>query len=407
MSNIILSKGIRNNLLSLQKTADLSATTQGRLATGKKVNSALDNPTNFFTAQSLTSRANDLNGLLDGISNAVKTIEAADKAITAITKLVESAQSIAKQASQDSSGAAQDNTTTAALGASKAAAAAVSLTATGGFTAGENFKIVSTDSTTGNVTSRLFAITSGKTVQSLVDDINASGVAVASISDDGKLSVKSTSSTTSLAISTRNAADSAAAAAATVIDGGDFTTTAASSSASSTRQALAKQFDEIRTQIDGLAKDAGFNGINLLNGDDLKVVFNEKAQGSGQNSMTVKGTAYTSTSLGIKSGTSGTGYANFIDNTNVDTALKDLTTALSTLRTQSTTLGSNLSVVQTRQDFTKDLSSTLQAGADNLVLADQNAEAANMLALQTRQSLSQSSMSLANQADQGVLRLLQ
>ena len=98
MSDITLSAGVRQNLLSLQRTADLMSTTQNRLATGKKVNSALDNPTNFFTSESLSSRANDLSNLLDGISNSIKTLETADKGIKAITDLVESAQSTVRQA---------------------------------------------------------------------------------------------------------------------------------------------------------------------------------------------------------------------------------------------------------------------------------------------------------------------
>ena len=100
MGDIVLSAGVRQNLLSLQSTADLMATTQNRLATGKRVNSAIDNPSNFFTSQALSYRAGDLNSLLDSIGQAQKTIEAADHGITAITKLVESAKSIAKQAQQ-------------------------------------------------------------------------------------------------------------------------------------------------------------------------------------------------------------------------------------------------------------------------------------------------------------------
>src|SRR5688572_19989508 len=99
-SNITLSAGVRQNLLSLQNTAQLMAMTQNRLATGKKVNSALDNPSNFFTSQSLSNRAGDLNSLLDSIGQAQKTLEAADKGLTALTKLAESAKSIAKQARQ-------------------------------------------------------------------------------------------------------------------------------------------------------------------------------------------------------------------------------------------------------------------------------------------------------------------
>jgi len=98
MSEIILSSAVRTNLLSLQRTADQAATTQNRLATGLKVNSALDDPTAFFTAASLNNRAGDLNRLLDSAGLAVKSIEAADNAIGAITKLVESAQATAKQA---------------------------------------------------------------------------------------------------------------------------------------------------------------------------------------------------------------------------------------------------------------------------------------------------------------------
>ena len=100
MSDVVLSAGVRQNLLALQSTADLMSLTQNRLATGKKVNSALDNPGNFFTSQSLNNRASDLNALLDSIGQAQKTIEAADQGITSLTKLVESAKSVAKQALQ-------------------------------------------------------------------------------------------------------------------------------------------------------------------------------------------------------------------------------------------------------------------------------------------------------------------
>ena len=100
MSDIVLSAGVRSNLLQLQQTSDLITQTQDRLSTGKKVNSALDNAINFFTAQGLTTRANDLNGLLDSMTNGVNTIQAANNGITAITKLVQSAQSLVSQAQQ-------------------------------------------------------------------------------------------------------------------------------------------------------------------------------------------------------------------------------------------------------------------------------------------------------------------
>src|SRR4051812_29314401 len=100
MSGIVLSASVRQNLLSLQSISDLLATTQSRLATGKKVNSALDNPTNFFTAQSLDSRASDISNLLDGIGNGVQVLQAANTGITSLQKLVDTAKSVANQALQ-------------------------------------------------------------------------------------------------------------------------------------------------------------------------------------------------------------------------------------------------------------------------------------------------------------------
>ena len=108
MSDIVLSAGVRSNLLQLQQTSDLMTRTQTRLATGKRVNSALDNAINFFTAQGLDNRANDLSGLLDSMSNAINTIQAANNGLSAITKLVQSAQSLVSQARQTSDTAAQD-----------------------------------------------------------------------------------------------------------------------------------------------------------------------------------------------------------------------------------------------------------------------------------------------------------
>src|SRR6476661_10011300 len=104
LSNITLSASVRQNLLSLQGTADLLATTQGRLSSGKKVNSALDNPTNFFTAQSLDARASDISNLLDSIGNGVQVLQAANTGITSLNKLVDTAKSIANQALQTTSG---------------------------------------------------------------------------------------------------------------------------------------------------------------------------------------------------------------------------------------------------------------------------------------------------------------
>src|SRR5436305_14221528 len=121
MSSIVLSASVRQNLLSLQSTADLLSTTQNRLATGKKVNTALDNPTNYFTAASLDSRASDINNLLDGIGNGVQVLQAANTGITSLQKLVDTAKSIANQVLQTTVGYTSKSTATSAVAVSTAA----------------------------------------------------------------------------------------------------------------------------------------------------------------------------------------------------------------------------------------------------------------------------------------------
>src|SRR6478609_8616857 len=121
MSGIVLSASVRQNLLSLQSTADLLATTQNRLSTGRSVNSALDNPTNFFTAQSLDNRASDINNLLDSIANGVQVLQAANTGLTSLQKLIDSAKSIANQALQTTVGySTKSNVSTTIAGATAA-----------------------------------------------------------------------------------------------------------------------------------------------------------------------------------------------------------------------------------------------------------------------------------------------
>src|SRR6478609_7220455 len=123
MASIVLSSSVRQNLLSLQSTAELLSTTQNRLATGKKVNTALDNPTNFFTAASLDNRASDINNLLDGISNGVQVLQAANTGISSLQKLVDSAKSIASQVLQTTAGYSTRSTVSSSALAGTASAA--------------------------------------------------------------------------------------------------------------------------------------------------------------------------------------------------------------------------------------------------------------------------------------------
>jgi len=374
MSDITLSAGIRQNLLSLQQTADLMATTQNRLATGKKVNSALDNPVSYFTSQSLGNRASDLSSLLDSIGNATQTIQAANNGLTSLTKLVQSAQAIGQQALQSASTSAK------ATGTNATALTAATVHA---FTATKTLTV--NDGTT----TATYTAAAGDTVQDVLDAINgtASLNITASLNSAGKIVLENNAGGDIVVGGTGSAAD------LTTLGLTAGTTTGA---ANATRTSLASQFDDIRTQIDQLAADSGYNGVNLLNGDDLTVKFNE----TGTSSQSVSGVKYDSAGLGVAAAAN-----TFQTDTDINAALSNLSAALTSLRSQAAAFGSSLSVVQTRQDFTKAMVNTLQTGADNLVLADSNLEGANMLALQTRQSLSTTALSLAAQASQSVLRL--
>ena len=166
-----------------------------------------------------------------------------------------------------------------------------------------------------------------------------------------------------------------------------------------TRASLVAQYNQIIQQITTTAQDASFNGVNLLNGDTLKLVFNE----TGKSTSTITGVTFNPNGLGLGSATVGT---DFIDNTATNKVLTALNTASTTLRSQASAFGANLSIVQIRQDFSKNLINVLQTGSSNLTLADSNEEAANSQALSTRQSIAVSALALANQSNQSVLQLL-
>ncbi|MCS3773822.1 hypothetical protein GGE24_003134 [Bradyrhizobium centrosematis] len=169
--------------------------------------------------------------------------------------------------------------------------------------------------------------------------------------------------------------------------------------AQTSRANLVSQYNNILNQIDTTSQDSSFNGVNLLNGDQLKLVFDE----TGKSNLSITGVTYNSKGLGLAALTSG---VDFIDNAATNKVLSNLNAASSTLRSEASSLGSNLSVVQVRQDFNKSLINVLQTGSSNLTLADTNTEAANSQALSTRQSIAVSALSLANQSQQSVLQLL-
>ncbi|HVV41683.1 MAG TPA: flagellin [Nitrobacter sp.] len=651
MSDIVLSASVRQNLLSLQSTADLLATTQERLSTGKKVNSALDNPTNYFTAQALDNRAGDINNLLDGIGNGVQVLQAANTGLTALQKLVDSAKSVANQVLQSTTGYSTRSSVTALaipgatpqnlLGTATGATAgsftagtfstvdvsgtgtrstlagtgtfsslnlsgtntitfnlsfdggtttqpitidSAAITAAGGTpaTATEtnvidalNTKINAAFGTTGvayaadnggkidltSGTAGAQVVISGYTetgtlggTSTLADGTAAAGTAASSLSFDvtvdggtaksitidaaalaaynaapansssqitdpasalsgndiaklvnyqaganvasfagGKLTFASTTTGTAssvlvsavttaggatdttgigsggtgtgaagnggisgqtltiastaggiatnitfgtgqgqistlnqlnaallannlqasidpsgaITISTTNDAASAtmgaiggsAAATGSVFAGLAGGAPVADPTSQQARAGLVAQYNNIIANINSTAQDASFNGINLLNGDTLKLIFNE----TGKSVLNINGTVTDAAGLGLGMLTEGT---DFVDSDSANKILTALNNASSQLRTAASTLGANLSIVEIRQDFSKNLINVLQTGSSNLTLADTNEEAANSQALSTRQSIAVSALALANQSQQSVLQLL-
>jgi flagellin len=173
----------------------------------------------------------------------------------------------------------------------------------------------------------------------------------------------------------------------------------ADASAQAVRSNLVTQYNNILAQITTTAQDASFNGVNLLAGDTLKLTFNE----TGKSTLGITGVNFNAAGLGLANLTSG---VDFIDNAATNKVVASLSAASTSLRSEASALGSNLSIVQIRQDFSKNLINVLQTGSSDLTLADTNAEAANSQALSTRQSIAVSALSLANQSQQSVLQLL-
>jgi flagellin len=275
MANIHLTSGMRANLISMQNTAKLMDTTQTRLSSGLKVNSALDDPINFFKAQEHRNRAADLESRKDAMSEAVQTVKAANNGIEGITDLLAQAKSLAQSAK------------------------------------------------------------------------SASG---------------------------------------------------------SDAEQFGSQYDEVLSQLTTLAEDSGYKGVNLLNGtsETLGVIFDAE----GSNSITITGFAATSDGLSLTTASTSTWVSGTAANTtNINGALSEIDDANEELRTQSKILSSKLNIITTRDEWATNMVNTLEEGADKLTLADMNKEGANMLMLQTRQQLGTTSLSIASQAAQAVLRL--
>jgi len=373
ISDISLTSGMRSNLLSLQDTVSLLNRTQNRLATGKKVNTAIDSPVSFFAAQSLNSRASKIESLKDSMGQAIETVTAADKGITAINSMIEQAKAVGQQALS-----ADNAKGTARLSYDVGTALSTSDTLQIGsvtLTAGTDFDITNT---------------AADDAEAIVDAINSnttlSGAGyTASIDEDDNTKVVIRKDWTDLT-------------AASITASTGFGTEAVVAKEDTELTNLQDQYNELLTQITELAEDSGYKGKNLLSDDDLAVKFEG-------NTLTVEGFD--------ASATNGLGISRIADamewrlrgTTTMESSLNELDGALDKLSMNSSKLSSNLSIITTRQDFSTKMVNTLKEGSDALTLADTNEEGANMLMLQTRQSLATTALSLSAQAAQSVLKL--
>lgn len=286
VNDVQLTAAMRSNLISLQQTSDLLGRTQDRLSTGKKVNSALDNPSTYFTARAHTDRASLLTGLKDNISEAIQLVKASDAGVKSLTSLIENLRGQLSQA---------------------------------------------------------------------------------------RTALNSSTSATLLA-------------------------------------GVASGYNELINQLNNTTRDSSYGGINFLSAGGgakgtLTVNFNEEST----TKLAMSGFDASASGLAIASGT-GTGAAtttsaSFSAVANIDAVETTLNNALATLRVESGKLANNLSILTTRQTFISDMNNTLLTGATNLTAADTNEEGANLLMLQTRQQLGTTSLSLASQSAQSVLRL--
>lgn len=340
-NSVSLTAAMRSNLLSLQKTSKQISTTQERLSTGKKVNSAMDNPTNYFAALSLNTKSAALSARLDGMSQAVSTIKAASEGIDAVTTLLASAKGVV------------------------------------------NTAMSTTDSAKRN---------------SLGDQFNSLLLQISTVSKDA------------------------------VYQGVNLIQQAASTSSqelSNTGQTMVVQFasafGDSTLTVQGFNISGASNGVSASSmscGLSLRSGGKSTSYSSGQIHVILRansaGTASTSSAIVEATSSWGTaaaqsGAINWGDDGTYQASLGFLVQAMekfsATLETQTSNLSNSNSTITTRQDNTQNMINVLTEGADSLTLADTNEEAANMLALQTQQTLGIKSLSLASQSAQSVLQL--
>ncbi len=367
MADINLTASMRTNLLSLQNTEDLMDMTSERLSTGLKVNSALDNPSSFYTAQGLSNRANDLSALMDSMGQGISTLKATDEGLTSITAFVEQIDAIVGTTAElvpDAEAALTANVTLATATADEDITMEID---------GREFTV---------------AIENGDTAADIADKLQDTLGDAFSVADDGAITYNGSSSVE---------VEITGGAAVSALNGGAVGDPFAFKSEQTGRADALGRVNDILIQIDNMAGDASYKGVNLLDGkgNDLTVYFNEDRSSA----LKIDNVDATSQGLGLN------GIDTLATNEDVNAALTTVDKAIDTLRNMANDFGNQYAIVQNWEDFTDNMINTLTEGADKLTLADMNEEGANMLALQTRQQLATNSLSMSSQAAQAVLRL--
>ena len=426
MADISLTASMRSNLLSLQNTQSLMDITQNRLSTGKKVNSAIDNPSSYYTSQSLTNRASDLSALLDSMGQAIQTIKAANEGIESITTFAQQAKAIV--------GSARDipgNYDKYSIVSSSVEEAGLAEDDTIIVDSREDLSEFTLNVAMADATKTFEVYINGEAQTITMEDtladakaagadaktkLQALGLIVENGTADGELIVRSKDASNIYWVNpeTDGLATDDSAATVVTLEADDITSVAALSAKLTTelgtvaqvdvdgdsialmakdkeflvagtaaeklgivgdrpagdakapieeRISYAKQFDDILFQIDQLANDSGYKGVNLLQENNLKVIFNEYSTSE----MVVEGKDASSRGLGMSVST-----GDWQKDADLEISMQQVEAAINSLRTMASEFGTNYSVIQGREDFTDNIINVLEEGADKLTLADMN-----------------------------------
>jgi flagellin-like hook-associated protein FlgL len=382
--SIAVSGSTRAGLLALQMVSSQIDAVQTRLATGKRVNSAYDDPAAFFTSSALSSRAASLNQLVDSVSSVKKSIDAANNGVQAITSLLNQAQTVATAALQSA------NTLVKVTGNFGSALTASTVIASGGG-AGNKFKAGDTVTVSDGTTTATYTAVANDTVQTFLNAINGTAnlKITASLNASGQIAFAATGPVGITLGGTQTGAG-------TLNSVTGLTAGATAFVANATRTSYATQYDALRSQIDAAITDAGYNGVNLLTNNSKTLSLNE----TGSSTITLNGANLSTSALGVVASTN-----SFQIDSDITTASTNIANALIAVQNQTATLGNSQAILDARMAFNKAMVDTLQAGADDLVKSDTSADGALLLALQTRQQLTATSLSMSSASDKMALRL--